>query len=107
MYVSLLRVIATMARITTTSRAAAMTTAVTGLRPKICDRSLEAAARGSAETSSFDESVWVLALASLLASGELVSAWLGGTGAAEGASVLGRAGLPTLISTLVFLLSAG
>src|SRR4029450_5977344 len=100
MYVSLLRVMATMARITTTSRAAAMTTAVTGLRPKIADRSPDAA-RGSAETSSLDESVRVCALTS----GLLVSVWPGAAGA--GASALGRADPPMFTPMLVLLFSAG
>src|SRR4030095_16487928 len=100
MYVSLLRVMATMARMTTTSRAAAITTAATGLRPKIVDGSRDAA-RGSAETSSLDESVWVCALAS----GLLVSVWAGAAGA--GASALGRAAPPMFTSMLVLLFSAG
>jgi hypothetical protein len=51
MYVSLLRVMATMARITTTSSAAAMITAAVGLSPKMVVRS-EVTVRGSAEPSS-------------------------------------------------------
>src|SRR5262245_33464617 len=93
---------ATMARITTTSRAAAITTALMGLRPKMVDCGAPIV-RGDAATSSFDESLRL----SLLASGNLLSDWLGATGAAPGASVLGFAGVPMLTSTLVFLLSAG
>src|SRR6185436_8200173 len=92
---------ATMARITTTSRAAAMTTALIGLRPKMVD-GWALPDRGDAATLS-DESVRL----SLLASGNFLSDWLGATGAALGASVLGLAEPPMLTSTLVFLLSAG
>src|SRR6185436_2059439 len=65
MYVSLLRVMATIARITTTSRAAAMTTAAVGLRPKMVVRSVTAE-RGSAEPSSLRAGVWVSVLRSML-----------------------------------------
>src|SRR5262245_12130634 len=92
---------ATMARITTTSRAAAITTALTGLSPKIVDCGA-GPERGEAAIS-FDESVRV----SLLASGNLFSPGVGATGAAPGASVLGFAEPPMLTSTLVFLPSAG
>src|SRR5262245_20671602 len=97
MYVSSLRVIATMARITTTSRAAAITTALTGLRPKMVDCGA-GPERGEAATSSPD----VLGRL-LLASGSLPSDWLG---ADPDVSVFGR-GVPMLTSMLVFLPSAG
>src|SRR5262245_18783056 len=92
---------ATMARITTTSSAAAITTALTGLRPKIVDCGV-GPERGEAATSP-PESVRAL----LLASGNLLSPGVGATGVALGASVLGFAELPMLTSTLVLLPSAG
>ena len=52
MYVSLVLVIATMARMTTRSRAAAMITAAVGLRPKMVVRSVVVVERGSAEALS-------------------------------------------------------
>src|SRR5687767_9367153 len=53
MYVSFVRVMATMARITTRSRAAAMMTAAVGLRPKMVVRSVVVVLeRGNAEALS-------------------------------------------------------
>src|SRR5262245_4367369 len=91
---------ATIARITTTSRAAAITTALSGLRPKMVDWGA-LPERGDAATSSPDAPGRLL-----LASGSLPSDGLGATGADPDVSVLGRV-VPMLTSMLVFLPSAG
>jgi hypothetical protein len=72
---------ATMARMTTTSRAAAITTALTGLRPKMVDCGA-LPERGDAATSSPDA---LGRLLSLLVSGNVFGDGFGVTGAWLGA----------------------